>query len=111
MILSYGESILIILTIAVLTFGLRAAPFILFSKTGGTPKVITYLGNALPPAVMGMLIVYCLRNISVFESPFGIPELIAVVTVAALHLWRKNNLISILGGTVFYMVLIQFVFV
>lgn len=111
MILSYGESLLIILTIAVLTFGLRAAPFVLFSRTGETPKVITYLGNTLPPAVMGMLIVYCLRNISVLESPFGIPELIAVVTVAVLHLWRKNNLLSILGGTVLYMVLIQFVFV
>ncbi len=109
--ISYGESILIILTIAVITFGLRAAPFVLFSKTGGTPKVITYLGNTLPPAVMGMLIVYCLRNISVLESPFGIPELIAVVTVAVLHLWRKNNLLSILGGTGLYMVLIQMVFV
>lgn len=111
MILSYGESLLIILTIAVLTFGLRAAPFVLFSRTGETPKVITYLGNTLPPAVMGMLIVYCLRNISVLESPFGIPELIAVVSVAVLHLWRKNNLLSILGGTVLYMVLIQLVFV
>lgn len=110
MILSYVESLLIILVIAVITFGLRAAPFILFSRTGETPKVITYLGNALPPAVMGMLIVYCLRNISVMDAPFGIPELIAVVAVAGLHLWRKNNLISILGGTVFYMVLIQFVF-
>jgi branched-subunit amino acid transport protein AzlD len=111
MILSFGESILIILVIAVITFGLRAAPFVLFSRTGTIPKVITYLGNVLPPAVMGMLIVYCLRNISVQDAPFGIPELIAVVTVAALHLWRKNNLLSILGGTAFYMVLIQFVFI
>jgi branched-subunit amino acid transport protein AzlD len=111
MILSFGESLLIILVIAVITFGLRAAPFVLFSRTGTIPKVITYLGNVLPPAVMGMLIVYCLRNISVLDAPFGIPELIAVVTVAALHLWRKNNLLSILGGTAFYMVLIQFVFI
>ena len=111
MILSFGESLLIILIIAAITFALRATPFILFSRTGTIPKVITYLGNVLPPAVMGMLIIYCLRNVSVLNVPFGIPELIAVVTVAVLHLWRKNNLLSILGGTAFYMVLIQFVFV
>ncbi|MDD3168324.1 MAG: AzlD domain-containing protein [Eubacteriales bacterium] len=111
MTISFGESLLIILIIAVITFALRAAPFILFSRTGETPKVVTYLGNTLPPAVMGMLIIYCLRNTTVLNAPFGIPELIAVGMVAGLHLWRKNNLLSILGGTVLYMVLIQFVFV
>lgn len=110
MMLSFGESLLIILIIAVITFALRATPFILFRGAGETPRVITYLGNTLPPAVMGLLIVYCLRYISVLEAPFGIPELIAVVSVAVLHLWRKNNLLSILGGTSLYMVLIQFVF-
>ena len=110
MILSFGESILIIFVIAIITFGLRAAPFLLFSRTGTTPKVITYLGNALPPAVMGMLIIYCLRNVSVLNAPFGVPELIAVIAIAGMHLWRKNNLLSILGGTVFYMFLIQYVF-
>ena len=58
-----------------------------------------------------MLIVYCLRNVAILDSPFGIPELIAVITVVLLHLWRKNNLLSILGGTILYMVLVQFVFV
>lgn len=110
MILSVQQSILIILIIAAITFALRAAPFILFSRSGKSPKVITYLGNALPPAVMGMLIIYCLRNVSVTQSPFGIPELIAVVSVALLHIWRKNNLLSILGGTLIYMLLVQFVF-
>lgn len=111
MILSSGQSLLIILVIAVITFALRATPFILFSRTGRIPKVITYLGNVLPPAVMGMLIVYCLRNVSVLHAPFGLPELIAVATVAVLHLWQRNNLLSILGGTALYMALIQFVFV
>ena len=111
MTLSVGNSILIILVIAAITFGLRAAPFILFSRTGSVPKVITYLGNVLPPAVMGMLIVYCLKSVSVLKVPFGIPEMIAVIAVTVLHLWRKNNLLSILGGTVLYMVLIQFVFI
>lgn len=111
MILTFGESILIIFIIAVITFALRAAPFVLFRRTGTTPQVITYLGNALPPAVMGMLIIYCLRDVAILDAPFGVPEVIAVITVAGLHLWRKNNLLSILGGTVFYMVLIQIVFV
>lgn len=110
MTLSVSQSILIILVIAVITFGLRATPFILFSRTGTTPKVITYLGNSLPPAVMGMLIIYCLKNVSVLKAPFGIPELLAVTAVVVLHLWRRNNLLSILGGTVLYMVLVQFVF-
>jgi len=111
MILSVGESLLIIFVIAIITFGLRATPFLIFSRTGTTPKVIRYLGDALPPAVMGMLIVYCLRNVSIQDAPFGIPELLGVLTVAGLHLWKKNNLLSILGGTVLYMALIQFVFI
>ncbi|HHU17666.1 MAG: branched-chain amino acid transporter permease [Anaerovoracaceae bacterium] len=110
MILSFGESILIILVIAVITFALRAAPFVLFSGTGTTPKLITYLGNTLPPAVMGMLIIYCLRNVSILDAPFGLPELIGVISVAGLHLWRRNNLLSILGGTVLYMIMVQFIF-
>lgn len=111
MILSFSESVLIILVIAVITFALRAAPFVLFSGTGTTPKLITYLGNTLPPAVMGMLIIYCLRNVSILDAPFGLPELIGVISVAALHLWRKNNLLSILGGTAIYMIMVQFIFV
>ena len=110
MILSVKESILIILVIAAITFGLRAAPFILF-RTGKTPRVVAYLGSVLPPAVMGMLIVYSLRNVSVLDAPFGVPELLAVAAVAGLHLWRRNTLLSILGGTALYMVLLQFVFV
>lgn len=109
--LSFSESLLIIVVIAVITFALRAAPFVLFGGTGTTPKLITYLGNTLPPAVMGMLIIYCLRNVSILSSPFGLPELVGVAGVALLHLWRKNNLISILGGTVIYMVMVQLVFV
>jgi len=111
MMLTFGESVLIILVIAAITFGLRAAPFILFSRTGTTPPVITYLGKTLPPAMIGMLIVICLRDVSVFDAPHGIPELLSVAAVAILHLWRRNTLLSILGGTVLYMVLVQFVFV
>lgn len=110
MILSPGYSIAIIAIMSLITFALRSAPFILFSRSGTTPKVITYLGNSLPPAVMGMLIIYCLRNVSISQFPFGLPELIAIAAVVILHLWKKNNLLSILGGTIFYMVLVQAVF-
>lgn len=98
-----------ILIIAAVTFTTRLAPFVLFSR-GKTPKLIGYLGNALPPAVMGMLIVYCLRNTPILSSPHGIPQLIAVAVVVLLHLWKRNNLISILSGTLVYMFLIQTIF-
>lgn len=110
MTLTFGASALIILVISVVTFVLRAAPFLLFSKSGQIPKVIVYLGNVLPPAVMGMLIVYCLKNVNMMNDPYGIPELIAVTVVMGLHLWRKNNLLSIIGGTAVYMFLVQFIF-
>lgn len=110
MILSPGYSIAIIAIMSLITFALRSAPFILFNRSGTTPKVITYLGNALPPAVMGMLIIYCLRNVSISQFPFGLPELIAIAAVVILHLWKKNNLLSILGSTIVYMVLVQVVF-
>lgn len=111
MILSFWESVMIIVVISVITFGLRAAPFVLFRRTGTTPQVIAYLGKTLPPAVIGMLIVYCLKNVSLLDAPFGAPEFIAAAAVAALHLWRGNSLLSILGGTALYMVLIQCVFI
>ncbi|MDF3003513.1 MAG: branched-chain amino acid transport protein AzlD [Bacillota bacterium] len=111
MTLTFGESALIILVISAVTFGLRATPFLLFSRSGQIPKVIVYLGNVLPPAVMGMLIVYCLKNVSMMNYPHGISELIAVTVVVGLHLWRKNNLLSIIGGTAVYMFLVQFIFV
>ena len=100
-----------ILVMAVVTFGTRVAPFILFGKSKATPKYIVYLGNYLPPAVIAMLIIYCLRNVGLFSFPFGIPELIGVVTVAILHIWKRNNLISIIGGTAIYMIAIQLIFV
>jgi branched-subunit amino acid transport protein AzlD len=73
--------------------------------------VITYLGAVLPYAVMGMLVVYCLKNVSLLTAPHGIPEAIALLAVAALHLWRRSTLLSIFGGTAVYMLLVQMVFV
>ena len=95
---------------AAVTIALRFLPFIIFSGKKETPKVITYLGKYLPYAIMAMLVVYCLKSVNILAAPFGIPELIGVLAVVLLHIWRRNTLISIAGGTVLYMLLIQFVF-
>ena len=100
-----------ILVMAAITFCTRIIPFIFFGKNKATPKYIVYIGNYLPPAVMAMLIIYCLRNVKLFLFPFGIPEIIGIITVAILHIWKRNNLISILGGTVVYMIMVQLIFV
>ena len=108
--LSVGTSFLIILLVALTTFATRVAPFLIFPKGKEIPKTIQYLGKVLTPAIIGMLVVYCLRNTAILSAPHGIPELIAVVVVAVLHVWKRNNLLSIGVGTVLYMVLIQTVF-
>ena len=102
------KSAVLIATMSVVTIFVRFLPFVVFRKV--TPKYIIYLGNVLPPAIIGMLVIYCLKDISPMEPPFGIPELVAAVCVAGMQFWRRNSLISILTGTVIYMVFIQIVF-
>ena len=92
--------------IAVVTWALRAFPFLLFGNRP-LPKVIRYLGKALPPAIMTVLVIYCLRDISFSQSPFGIPELAACALVVILQAVRRNMYLSIIAGTVCYMVLIR----
>ena len=101
----------IILAVAAGTQLTRWLPFWLFPEKKQPPAVVTYLGRVLPPAMMGLLVVYCLRNVSWLSVPHGAPELIAIAAVAALHTWKRNVLLSIAGGTVLYMVLVQAVFV
>lgn len=108
--LGVGNSLLIILVVALVTFSTRVLPFLLFPKGKEIPPVIRYLGGVLPPAVIGMLVVYCLKGVRLTAMPFGLPELIAVSVVVALHVWKRNNLLSIGVGTVLYMFLIQVVF-
>lgn len=100
-----------LLVIAAVTAALRFLPFLVFPDGKKRPGIITYLGNVLPYGVMAMLVIYCLKNVSVLSHPYGLPELLAIIAVVALHLWRKNTLLSIFGGTAFYMVLVQLVFV
>ena len=102
-----------IITIAICVLGTMATrflPFLIFSENKETPPYIKYLGKALPSAIFGMLVVYCLRGVQLTSAPFGIPELLCCGLVVALHLWKGNTLLSILGGTVVYMVLVQTVF-
>lgn len=108
--LSAGRSLLIILVVALTTFATRVIPFLIFPKGKEVPKTIQYLGKVLTPAVIGMLVVYCLKHTSVLCAPYGIPELVSVLVVATLHIWKRNNLLSIGVGTVLYMFLIQVVF-
>ena len=99
----------IVLIVSLVTVLLRFLPFIIF-RNRETPKFITYLGTVVPYAIMGMLVIYCLKNITFTESPYAIPEILACAVVALIHIWRRNTLLSIITGTVTYMVLIQFVF-
>lgn len=96
-------SFLIIFLVALTTFITRATPFVLFPKGKTIPPVIQYLGKTLTPAIIGMLVVYCLKGTHIIEAPHGVPELIASVTVVVLHVWKRNNLLSIGVGTVLYM--------
>lgn len=100
----------LVIVSAVVTMLLRFFPFFVFSGKRKTPESILYLGRVLPFAIMGMLVVYCLKNISFASMPFGLPEIIASVFVVLLHLFKRNTLLSIGGGTAAYMLLVQVVF-
>lgn len=100
-------------TIAAVVLGTmltRFLPFLVFPAGRKTPKYVEYLGKVLPGAVFGLLVIYCLKNVSVFTGTHGLPELISILVVAGLHLWKKQMLISIAGGTICYMLLVQLVF-
>ena len=102
-----------IITIGMVVLGTmltRFLPFLLFPAGKPTPRYIQYLGKVLPSAVFGLLVVYCLKNVSLFSGSHGIPEFISIAVVVVLHLWKRQMLISIAGGTVCYMLLVQFVF-
>ncbi len=107
---SFVRSVVIIALVSVTTFATRVIPFLLFPDGKEIPKTVKYLGKALPPAVIGMLVVYCLKGMSLTSFPFGLPEIIAGAVVVLLHVWKRNNLLSIGTGTVLYMILVQTVF-
>lgn len=88
----------------------RFVPFLIFPSGKPTPKYVQYLGRVLPAAVFGMLVVYCLKDVSFVSGSHGLPELIAIAAVVGLHMWKRQMLLSIAGGTVCYMLLVQLVF-
>lgn len=103
-----------IITIGMVVLGTmitRFLPFLLFPAGKPVPKYVQYLGKALPSAVFGLLVIYCLKNVNLMQGSHGIiPELLSLAAVAALHLWKRQMLLSIAGGTVFYMALVQRIF-
>lgn len=102
------KAAVLVAVMALATLLLRFLPFLIFR--GRTPPYIAYLGKVLPPAIVGMLVIYCLKDVSVAAAPFGLPELIAAACVVGLQIWKRSSLVSILAGTVIYMMLIQTVF-
>ncbi len=104
------RDIWMLIVLALVTALTRFLPFLIFGEKRKTPELILYLGKVLPFAIMGMLVVYCLKDVQVLAYPYGIPELIGCAIVAALHVWKRNSLLSIGVGTVVYMLLVQLVF-
>ena len=109
--LSAIPTLVIILAVSLGTQLTRWLPFVMFPEKRKPPKAVLYLGRVLPPAMMGLLVVYCFKGVSWLSGTHGLPELLATAAVAALHLWKRNVLLSIAGGTALYMVLVQLVFV
>lgn len=106
-----GYSVACIAVMSLVTFATRAMPFLLFDHGGEPPKIILYLGKVLPPAIMAMLIIYCLKDVTFASAAGWLPVLLSCVVVALLQLWKNNDLVSIFGGTILYMILVQAVFV
>lgn len=111
MLLTPIQTFIIILAIALGTIVTRFTPFLLFPETKSQPQIITYLGHMLPASMMGLLVVYCLKDVSFVSTPHGIPEFIAILVIVLLHKWKSNVLLSIGFGTAVYMFLVQTIFV
>lgn len=104
------EQLITILMVVIGTMLTRFLPFLLFPSGKPTPKYIQYLGKALPAAVFGLLVIYCLKDVTIFSGSHGLPELLAITLVIILHCYKRQMLLSIAGGTICYMLLVQWVF-
>ena len=105
-----NHAALVILIMGLVTLATRLLPVLIFGRGEKVPDYILYLGKVVPFTAMGLLIVYCLKDVSVVESPHGLPELIALAIVSGPYLWKRNTILSVVIGTVVYMVLVQMVF-
>lgn len=104
------RELMIVLAMVAGTLITRFLPFILFPAGKEKPRYLEYLGKTLPYAAMGLLVVYCLKGVDLLGPTHGLPEILAVAAVAALHCWKRNSLLSIGVGTIFYMLLVQVIF-
>lgn len=107
--MTQSQQIIIILIAALATVITRFLPFLIF-KGKKIPKALDYLGFALPASVFGMILVYALKDTTVLSFPFAIPEVLGLLVTSVVYLWKKNTLVSIALGTIFYMFLVQVVF-
>ncbi len=108
--MTLSEQLITIAIVIAVTIFTRAIAFWLFPEGKRTPAFITYLGKVLPPAVFGMLVIYCLKDTSLFSQTHALPELLSIALIVGIHVWKRNMFQSILSGTVCYMLLMQFVF-
>ena len=104
------HDIILIVVMTLVTMSTRFLPFLIFGEKKETPPLVTYLGQVLPFAIRGMLVVYCMKDVNFLAAPFGIPEILGCVIVAALHIWKRNTLLSIGVGTISYMLMVQLIF-
>ena len=104
------HDILLITAAVLVTMATRFIPFLIFGEKRKTPAIIEYLGTVLPCAIMGMLVVYCMKDVPFLQAPYGAPEIIGCLIVALLHIWKRNSLLSIGVGTVCYMLMVQLIF-
>ncbi|MGW8113975.1 branched-chain amino acid transporter permease [Caproicibacterium sp. NSD3] len=110
MTMSLGQSIITIIMVVIGTVTTRFLPFFAFPANKTPPRYIQYLGKVLPSAVIGLLVIYCLKDVTFFSGLHGLPEIISILCIIILYIWKKNTLACIVLGTVIYMVLVQFVF-
>ena len=106
----YGHAMLIIAVMGGVVLATRIVPVLVFGRNEKVPEFILYLGKVIPYTAMGLLIVYCLRDVSIVHGSHGLPELIAMAAVTASYLWKRNTILSVIIGTVLYMFLLQMVF-
>ncbi len=108
--MSFTEQVITIAMCVLGTMTTRFLPFLIFTEGRKTPDYVRYLGNALPAAIFGMLVVYCLRGVSISTGTHGIPELLGIFLTTVIHLWKRQMILSMVAGTLGYMVLVQYVF-
>lgn len=105
------ETLSVIGVVVACTFLTRSLPFLVFKDAKKIPNIILYLGRVLPMAIMFCLVLYCIRTIAFLKYPYGIPEVLGILIVGILHVWKRNNIISIVGGTLCYMIMVQVIFI